>query len=259
VEADDPARNRCGCFLPDLTRLATAPSADFRAGIWARASHSASVRRNEGFHSRFTSAIGTRPYLAPGSTMPLPFFLLFAAAAAGQPAVAASAPKPLPVVGRGSRRVFISPMGEPFVATAGADAITGWFQQADANHDGIITVDEMKADAERYFKALDLNHDGEIDPDEINKYEQDVAPQNRRSSNLLGLAEPVASADSNFNRGISVQEFTVAAGRRFNALDVEHNGKLTLAGLQSLRPPEPEREKDATAPQLNADADTSPN
>jgi len=46
VEADDPARNRCGCFLPDLTRLATAPSADFRAGIWARASHSASVRRN---------------------------------------------------------------------------------------------------------------------------------------------------------------------------------------------------------------------
>ena len=31
VEADDPARNRCGCFLPDLTRLATAPSADFRA------------------------------------------------------------------------------------------------------------------------------------------------------------------------------------------------------------------------------------
>ena len=36
VEADDPARNRCGCFLPDLTRLATAPSADFRAGIWAK-------------------------------------------------------------------------------------------------------------------------------------------------------------------------------------------------------------------------------
>ena len=30
VEADDPARNRCGCFLPDLTRLATMPSADFR-------------------------------------------------------------------------------------------------------------------------------------------------------------------------------------------------------------------------------------
>src|SRR5437868_328062 len=37
VEADDPAQNRCGCFLPDLTRLATAPSADFRARIWGNA------------------------------------------------------------------------------------------------------------------------------------------------------------------------------------------------------------------------------
>ncbi|CAA9505967.1 MAG: hypothetical protein AVDCRST_MAG44-1072 [uncultured Sphingomonas sp.] len=36
MEADDPARNRCGCFLPDLTKLATAPPADFRRGIWAR-------------------------------------------------------------------------------------------------------------------------------------------------------------------------------------------------------------------------------
>ena len=190
--------------------------------------------------------------------MPVPAFLLFAAAAAGQPAVEASIKRPLPVVGRGSRRVFISPMGEPFVATPGSDAITAWFQQADTNHDGMVTVDEMKADAERYFKVLDLNHDGEIDPDEITKYEQDVAPQNRRSSNLLGLAEPVASADSNFNRGVSLQEFTVAAGRRFAALDVQHKGKLTLAGLEDLRPPEPEREKrDPDAPpELDANADT---
>ena len=188
----------------------------------------------------------------------MPLSLLFLlAAAADQPAIAASVPKPLPVVGRGSRRVFISPMGEPFVATAGGDAISSWFQQADANHDGAVTVDEMKLDAERYFKTLDLNHDGEIDPDEIFKYETAVAPQNRRSSNLLGLAEPVASADTNFNRGISLQEFTVAAGRRFAALDVAHQGKLTLGGLGNLRPPEPEREKrDPDAPHLDANNDT---
>src|SRR5438045_8184746 len=34
VEADDPERNRCGCFLPDLTRLATVPSARLPARIW---------------------------------------------------------------------------------------------------------------------------------------------------------------------------------------------------------------------------------
>ena len=193
--------------------------------------------------------------------MPFPgFFILLAAAVADQPAVATSVPKPLPVVGRRSRRVFISPMGEPFTAASGGDALAGWFQQADADHDGTVSVDEMKQDAERYFKALDLNHDGEIDPDEIFKYETEVAPQNRRSSNLLGLAEPVASADTNFNRGISLQEFTVAAQRRFTALDVQHQGKLTLDGLGSLRPPEPEREKrDPDAPHLDANGYTGPN
>ncbi len=45
VEADDPARNRCGCFLPDLTRLATMPSADFRAGIWVKTAVRASSCR----------------------------------------------------------------------------------------------------------------------------------------------------------------------------------------------------------------------
>ena len=31
---NDPGRNRCGCFLPDLTRLATAPSARLPRRIW---------------------------------------------------------------------------------------------------------------------------------------------------------------------------------------------------------------------------------
>jgi hypothetical protein len=186
--------------------------------------------------------------------MPLPALILsFAAAAAAQAAVP---PRP-GFISRSSRRIFISPMGERFTTDKGGDAIAAWFQQADANHDGVITVDEMKKDAERYFVILDTNHDGEIDPDEISHYEQTVAPQFLRSSNLLGLAEPVASTDTNFNRGVSLQEFTVAAGRRFNALDINHEGKLTLDGLRSLRPPEPEREKkDDSAPQLDANADT---
>src|SRR5689334_19191962 len=55
VEADDPARNRCGCFLPDLTRLATAPSADFRAGIWVkRMARASSCWRTHHLHQPFT-------------------------------------------------------------------------------------------------------------------------------------------------------------------------------------------------------------
>ena len=52
---------------------------------------------------------------------------------------------------------------------------------------------------------------------------------------LLGLPEPVTTADTNFNRGVSVEEFRQAAGKRFVALDVEHRGYLTLAGLESMR------------------------
>jgi len=34
VGADDPARIHCGCFVPDLTKFASAPSADSRCGLW---------------------------------------------------------------------------------------------------------------------------------------------------------------------------------------------------------------------------------
>src|SRR6478672_11000619 len=45
---------------------------------------------------------------------------------------------------------------------------------------------------------------------------------------LLDLPEPVVSADSNFNRGVSATEFRQAAAQRFMALDVDHHGFLTL-------------------------------
>ena len=56
---------------------------------------------------------------------------------------------------------------------------------------------------------------------------------------LLDLPEPVVSADSNFNRGVSVTEFRQAAASRFMALDLDHHGYLTLAGLEVIRPAPP--------------------
>src|SRR5205085_1081238 len=72
---------------------------------------------------------------------------------------------------------FISPMGEPFRArTAADDTLASWFYQADRNHDGVLTVDEMLADADRFFATLDTDHDGEIDPAELAHYEYEIAP-----------------------------------------------------------------------------------
>jgi hypothetical protein len=61
---------------------------------------------------------------------------------------------------------------------------------------------------------------------------------------LLDLPEPVASADADFNRGVSLKEFRDAAGQRFLALDLDHRGYLTLASLEMIRPaPPPEPNK----------------
>ncbi len=62
---------------------------------------------------------------------------------------------------------------------------------------------------------------------------------------LLDLPEPVISADSDFNRGVSRAEFRQAAAQRFLALDLDHRGQLTLAGLEAIRPapaPQPNRQ-----------------
>jgi len=69
-------------------------------------------------------------------------------------------------------------MGEPFRPTSrGDDPLADWFRQADANHDGYLTADELVKDADRFFATLDVNHDGQIDPDEIDRYEHVVAPE----------------------------------------------------------------------------------
>lgn len=216
--------------------------------------------------------------------MALPIFL--AAVAAAQPVQATPPSAPTPTVATLEERFgrsFMSPMGEPFFGRSpGEDGLTAWFRQADANHDGFITVDEMKADAQRFFETLDTDHDGEIGPDEITHYEDAIAPQVGNPSfhgaqpiaastgdqsasgghhggrrhrggggfrggvggddeasagryGLLQIPEPVMSADSDFNRGVSAAEFNNAAAQRFQQLDTSRTGRLTLPELQGIR------------------------
>lgn len=178
---------------------------------------------------------------------------------------------------------FISPMGEPFRArTTSDDTFLIWFRQADRNHDGMLTPDEMQADADRFFAKLDTNRDGEIEPDELVQYEWELAPEVQVNSRrmpapgeprpkkvkrgdgdelemavrrvpghhavadlgpqgaaryaLINMPEPVAAADTNFDRAISLSEFRQAAINRFQLLDSSHAGRLSLAGLQAMLP-----------------------
>ena len=159
-------------------------------------------------------------------------------------------------------QLYVSAMGEPFRAPAGAaDPIALWFAQADANHDGGVTLVEFVADADRLFAKLDRNHDGEIDPQEVSAYEIEIAPEIRlyqRGAPIealdpkhrpkkgdndyggamgagryaqLNIPEPVASADEDFNRGVSKAEFDDTARQRFAQLDIAHAGALTIAAM----------------------------
>jgi hypothetical protein len=71
-------------------------------------------------------------------------------------------------------RLFISPSGEPF---RGENGFQRWFDQADANHDGVIDLTEFRADAEHSFKVVDTNGDGVISGLELQHYEHDLVPE----------------------------------------------------------------------------------
>jgi hypothetical protein len=65
---------------------------------------------------------------------------------------------------------------------------------------------------------------------------------------FLNIPEPVISADTDLNRGVSLREFVYAAGQRFVMLDANHDGKLTRDDL----PPLPQRHQGKFKPDKKA-------
>ena len=197
---------------------------------------------------------------------------------------------------------FISPMGEPFRPRPTGEApIARWFGQADRNRDGMSALDEMLADADRFFARLDGNDDGGIDPAENKAYEWEIASEvqvnsewkrprgmaadeprrdggrdgdgERRKGDrhdgyrldglqgaarygLLNIPQPVAGADADLNRLITLDEFRQAASYRFQLLDGDKLGRLTLQGLETRLPSRPKsghrvkRSKDSPDPRI---------
>jgi len=174
------------------------------------------------------------------------------------PAPAMAKPK-LPTCPPPHTQIFLSPMGEPFRAGPGAPyPVADWFAHADADHDGRITLDEMVADADRFFDRLDLDHDGELIPGEVTSYERNIAPEialyqrdpdpggkkkqkggrggyggplGAGRYSFLNIPEPVVAADADMNRAVDRAEFRAAARARFAQLDTAGTGALTLATL----------------------------
>jgi non-ribosomal peptide synthetase component F len=80
---------------------------------------------------------------------------------------------------------------------------------------------------------------------------------------LLNIPEPVAAADTDFNRSITLDEFRQAALDRFELLDSAHVGRLTLAQLEAMRPVldahgRVKRKTDAPDPRIGTGLPTGP-
>lgn len=61
---------------------------------------------------------------------------------------------------------------------------------------------------------------------------------------LLNIPEPVAAADTDFNRLVSLAEFEAAALARFQLLDKAHAGRIGLAQLEAMpHVPDPRRRR----------------
>jgi hypothetical protein len=158
-------------------------------------------------------------------------------------------------------QLFVSPAGQPFRAPGDKPyPVAEWFAGADTDHDGRLTRDEFRADADAWFKVLDANGDGQISMPEVTRWEEELVPEvsrvgagmsgavgrravrgrNTVDTRLQGAAayslinepHPIRGADSDFSFSVSRAEWRAASDRRFALLDVDGNGEILLADLR---------------------------
>jgi Ca2+-binding EF-hand superfamily protein len=139
-----------------------------------------------------------------------------------------------------------------------ADAVR-YFDVLDTNHDGQIDPDEIvhyewtvapEIQVNSKFKQARAAGDpppkaGADDPSDEHRGDRSRRKMDRDVTNglegaaryaLLDMPEPVAAADADFNRAITLQEFRQAALDRFQLLDKKHEGRVTLQELEAMKP-----------------------
>ncbi|AXB76337.1 EF-hand domain-containing protein [Novosphingobium sp. P6W] len=148
--------------------------------------------------------------------------------------------------------------------------VTAMFREADANKDGMVTIDELHAvvDARREatirarFEAVDSNRDGNISPAEFMAWQKRMGSAASSEANAFGdrngpiadaitatsdnpddyvliqMIEPlngttIARANTNYDAGVSLEELLAYEGKHFDDADKNHDGELSM---EELRP-----------------------
>jgi Ca2+-binding EF-hand superfamily protein len=116
---------------------------------------------------------------------------------------------------------------------AGLPASAMLLLRYDANHDGVITREEMEIGLKADFDAADENHDGCLDPSE-------VRAENQRRLERDG-AEASPLNDWNLDGCVDMREFSTTVHSYFQLADKTKDGKVTQVELRGpsmpLAPP----------------------
>ncbi|WP_313958532.1 EF-hand domain-containing protein [Novosphingobium sp. 9] len=152
------------------------------------------------------------------------------------------------------------------------------FDEADANHDGTVTVAELHGvvEAKREalirarFTAVDANHDGTISADEFMVWQKQMGSAASDEDSAFGdrngpipdaimphtkdegdrmalrLIEPltgtvIAKANTNYDAGVSLAELIAYEGKAFEAADKDHDGELSMDELRPMDGPDGHR------------------
>lgn len=105
------------------------------------------------------------------------------------------------------------------------------FALADANNDGVITRAEWQARVHADLVALDANGDGVLAAEER---QAQLAEQRQALRDRVGA--PGAPAGPAFAGPISIKDMEARALTRFDRIDADGDGKVTVADLQAQRP-----------------------
>jgi Ca2+-binding EF-hand superfamily protein len=103
---------------------------------------------------------------------------------------------------------------------AGRKAAPPALAQIDADHDGMVSADEVKAAIDARFDALDANHDGKLDAKELNG---------------LISARALKKVDTDKDGTLDKTEFDSIGTYRFQKADLDKDGTLDAKEMKSYQ------------------------
>jgi hypothetical protein len=118
----------------------------------------------------------------------------------------------------------VAPLAAAQRVPAGLPPSAALLLRYDANHDGVVTREEMEAGLKADFAAADANHDGCLDPAEVR------AENERRLTRDGEQASPLV--DWNLDGCVDMKEFGNTVRSYFDLADRLKNGRVTLVELR---------------------------